>query len=340
MGEIKPSKEICDGKADENCDGKPDELNCECINGQQRPCGHSEVGACRLGVQSCSDGTWGMCVGAVGPRPERCDGVGIDEDCDGAADLADTQCNCIDGRIEGCAVLGQRGDCRLGAKTCRAGQWGRCISRFSAQKEICGVPRDKNDNLLGPRTGDEDCDGQIDESDRSNNFMPDDPLRQGTLYMLDEDGDGYGAMSARQSDILRRYCNSHSEDVPVGFVAAIPNRHNTDCGDCPGTGFNVNPGYTGPYMKDPNPCLQEVKWRPNAQGAFDYNCSNAGTLEHRGTFSCVLQGDECVGVGYWEDGEPRCGEEARFYSADGCWKEEDIDQCNNPRAEYAFARCI
>lgn len=341
VGEVKPSKEICDGKADENCDGKSDEVNCECLNGQQRSCGVSDVGACRLGVQNCTDGKWGSCVGAIGPRPERCDGAGIDEDCDGAADLADSQCECIDRRVEACKIFGQRGDCGLGSRTCSAGRWGRCLSRFRASEEVCGIPRDKDDAALGPRTGDEDCDGQVDESDRNNNFMPKDPQRQGALYMLDEDGDGYGAMSSRQSDILRRYCNSRKNEVPADFVPAIPGRHNTDCGDCAGTGFNVNPGYTGPHMKDPNPCLQQVNWRPNAQGAFDYNCSNAGTLEHRGSFRCVLQGDSCIGVGHWQDDEePRCGEEARFYSKDGCWKEEDIDKCNYPRAEIGFVRCI
>lgn len=318
VGEVKPSKEICDGKNDENCDGKSDEENCECINGNQRPCGDTDVGACKFGVQTCSDGKWGRCVGAVGPKPERCDGKGIDEDCDGAADVADTQCDCNNNQRQDCTVAGQQGDCRLGFNSCMNGKWGQCRARFSRSEEVCGKPRDTNGAGLKPRTGDEDCDGQIDESDTSNNFMPRDPLGQGRMYMLDEDGDGYGAIG-REGQVTRRYCNSQKNQIPRGFRPLVFGRENSDCGDCPGTGTIVNPEYSGQPMAAPNACLKQVRWSP---GAFDYNCKNGEERKFTKVGSCSVEslGKSCriSGDGHWPGSIPRCGEEANWVKPDQC----------------------
>lgn len=322
VGEIKPTKEICDGKDDENCDGKPDSINCECINGEQRECGKSDVGACRFGKQVCEDGKWGKCKGEIGPKPEQCDGKGVDEDCNGTADIDDPRCDCNNRDIEACEVPGGRGDCRLGKKTCSAGRWSSCTARFRSTIEICGARRDKDDNTLGRRTGDEDCDGQIDESDHSNNFAPDDPLRQGQVYMLDADGDGYGAMRMNrpQSTVVRRYCNSRKHEVPTGWVVARSGRADSDCGDCPGTGSIVNPGYTGPARTDANACLQQVRWKNGVSGAyFDYNCSGRGELGgSRAIYKCVKIGGSCSATGYWNQRMPSCGERAGFYRPADC----------------------
>lgn len=56
-----------------------------CTEGATRPCG-SDVGACAPGVETCANGAWSSCEGAIEPAPaEICDGA-IDDNCDGTVD--------------------------------------------------------------------------------------------------------------------------------------------------------------------------------------------------------------------------------------------------------------
>ncbi|MEY3897446.1 MAG: hypothetical protein RLZZ214_2967, partial [Verrucomicrobiota bacterium] len=60
-----------------------------CINGSTQACysgpaATSGVGACQAGIQTCSGGAWGACVGSVTPTTEICDST--DNDCDGMVD--------------------------------------------------------------------------------------------------------------------------------------------------------------------------------------------------------------------------------------------------------------
>lgn len=73
----------CDG-IDYNCDGSTT-TGCSCSNGQTLPCnvhpGKDGIGICKAGIQTCTGGFWGGCVGAVDPKAETC-GL-ADNDCDG-----------------------------------------------------------------------------------------------------------------------------------------------------------------------------------------------------------------------------------------------------------------
>ncbi|MBN1771825.1 MAG: VCBS repeat-containing protein [Deltaproteobacteria bacterium] len=123
-----PTAEICNGR-DDDCDTVID-------NGLTRTCG-SDVGACRRGTQTCRAGSWGDCVGELGPVPETCNGR--DDDCDGVTDEALA-------RTCGSDV----GECRSGTQTCRAGSWGDCVGELPPAPEAC--------NDL-----DDDCDGETDD---------------------------------------------------------------------------------------------------------------------------------------------------------------------------------
>ena len=67
---------------DDDCDGTIDE-GCECIEGETKQCGYSDIGICKYGIQRCVNGSWSECEGAIMPQKETCEN-GIDEDCDGS----------------------------------------------------------------------------------------------------------------------------------------------------------------------------------------------------------------------------------------------------------------
>jgi len=80
-GGVDPQPEQCNG-LDDDCDGVTDE-GCICEGGETRTCGTDE-GECKAGQQTCIDGEWTGCEGAVWPTQELCDG--LDNDCNGVID--------------------------------------------------------------------------------------------------------------------------------------------------------------------------------------------------------------------------------------------------------------
>ena len=76
---------------DDNCNGVIDE-GCACRPGAVEKCflgppGRRGVGGCTDGSATCTGvefGSWGPCLGSIGPSPEKCDR--LDNDCNGCAD--------------------------------------------------------------------------------------------------------------------------------------------------------------------------------------------------------------------------------------------------------------
>lgn len=95
-----PSPEACGDNIDNDCDGTVDN-GCVCANGETRPCGPGRpAGVCRPGTQTCLNGAWGSCEGAVNPSDEVC-GDSLDNDCD---DDIDEGCPPIGGGVAGGGV--------------------------------------------------------------------------------------------------------------------------------------------------------------------------------------------------------------------------------------------
>jgi hypothetical protein len=94
----------------------------QCINGQTKPCGASNMGECRYGTQTCANGVWGSCIGASYPSPEVCDAR--DNDCDGVVD-------------EGLTASCTTPEGYPGTRTCAAGVWSACTLSTISETDTC-----------------------------------------------------------------------------------------------------------------------------------------------------------------------------------------------------------
>jgi len=169
--------EICNG-VDDDCDGQVDEAGDIAMVGTQ--CG-SNTGPCTPGTWQCQSGTM-VCDGGIQPGTEVCNGV--DDDCDGAIDepplgdapapgqygcwtLAGSSCSHENLSWDppagaGCHDVGTLSSppCNTGVLSCEGANGWICLAPVEPEAEIC----DNADN---------DCDGQVDESDSATALMQD-----------------------------------------------------------------------------------------------------------------------------------------------------------------------
>lgn len=294
---------------DANCNGAPND-GCDCLStpGAQRACG-SDVGVCKKGVQHCVNGSWGACIGETSPLKEACDGMGLDEDCDGSADVNDSDCDCVHGQAEACIVAGAIGDCSLGERRCASGKMGPCLALFDSLPERCGQAEP---DTYGRATGDEDCDGLVDEEEG-----PRIPIGC-KIYIEDMDGDSWGAIGPSYIEDQEHATHGCFCKPPSGRLSHfVPvwrrDRENTDCGDCALDGRAVIPTSTW-KEEEPSACLQRVGWKG---GVHDLNCNGVEEPESTELHQGKCQGDPesapgCfwspASTGRWIGKVPACGE--------------------------------
>jgi len=151
VGSVGSVAETCDGR-DNDCDGTPDDGN----PGGGANCGTS-TGECATGTEQCQGGQI-VCVGAVGPVLETCNGD--DDDCDGATDEDfDTQNSILN--CGGCGIVCSYANAVAGCSNGSCSMLG-CLPQFF----------DRNNNPadgceFGPcqLNGNEICNGVDDDCD-------------------------------------------------------------------------------------------------------------------------------------------------------------------------------
>ncbi|MBT9557677.1 MAG: hypothetical protein IV100_16705 [Myxococcales bacterium] len=150
-----PAGEICNG-LDDDCDGVADEelpegVACAVSYDVGVFPGERTGGVCRTGRRGCIQGAE-VCIGAVGPTSEQCNG--LDDDCDGFVDETGPAPDGVEGAVtDGVAIGGVCGE-TVGA--CVSGIWA-CLDGFArCEGEL--VPRAETCNGV-----DDDCDEAVDE---------------------------------------------------------------------------------------------------------------------------------------------------------------------------------
>jgi len=143
---------------DDDCDSVVDDgLTCSCTGTMTQPCGLA-VGACMMGTQTCSGGSWGLCTGGVTPVGETCNNV--DDDCNATTDdgAAASSCPTRPQTTRSCASGTCGYACTTNYQTCDssdAGDVSGCESNLTNDTEHCG--NCSNRCTRGTNVADVDC---------------------------------------------------------------------------------------------------------------------------------------------------------------------------------------
>jgi hypothetical protein len=304
---------------DSNCDGTTNG-GCPCIEGETRPCGpNTENGICQGGAQTCVNGAFGQCLGAVFPATRNC-GSPQDNDCDGRPDnKIDNVCECIPGQGNApCSVDANNSRCD-GQGQCVACQANADCSLVSGGRNSCDGGRCIQ-NLLADGATCQSANGCASGSCQS--------------WARDADRDGVG----RQNSLVRT-CGTAAPPNPPGAPAgevwvSVPNggaeNQRFDCCDTDGDAF---PGQT--------------TFRPEARSGCagapgDFNCDGredrrfetlAGSaLEVLSGFeTCEDLGTNCTTIRLiWIGGEPPpCGTPPGVAGASQCLLVDGQGQCQS-----------
>jgi hypothetical protein len=347
----------CDGK-DQNCSGDSDEQktadgkSCLCNPGDTVTCGEDgggktimypvlgadgkPLGKCKLGKKTCaSDGKFAACVGAIGPELfDICNG-GIDDDCDGKADLADdmTPPNLVtwtyDGDSDGYAdpkdptVKTQACDdkaptvCPKSVPMCDPAKWK--LGNLPA-KDCDDKNGDVNPAALELCDGfDNDCNGVID----------DDYAANAGLWYFDYDGDNYGDInttpkkSCSAPTTLPAGCATLAANIPSDYCTGVAgegnlpscppapcdasmwkkNLPNTDCKDRPDQHTSAASDGNNPTLVYPGATDLCNGRDYNCDGSANTGCGCApvGVEQVCGSdLKCNLAKQTCGSGGQWD----------------------------------------